>query len=50
MPNLTIDVAKTLEDDALLSFDSPAISKDRLHLPGGDFVDRIRGKVGALKK
>jgi class I fructose-bisphosphate aldolase len=41
MPNLTIDVAKVLEDDALLSFDSPAISKDRLHLPGGDFVDRV---------
>ena len=41
MPNLTIDVAKVLEDDALLSFNSPAISKDRIHLPGPDFVDRI---------
>jgi fructose-bisphosphate aldolase, class I len=32
-----------LEDKAeyLLGFDSPAISKDRLHLPGKDFVDRI---------
>ena len=25
----------------LLGFDNPAISKDRLHLPGTDFVDRI---------
>ena len=25
----------------LLGFDSPAIPKERLHLPGGDFVDRI---------
>ncbi|MEX0877045.1 MAG: hypothetical protein WD114_06260, partial [Phycisphaerales bacterium] len=41
MPNLTIDVAKTLGDDSLLSFDSPAISKDRLNLPGPDFVDRV---------
>jgi class I fructose-bisphosphate aldolase len=32
-----------LEDKAeyLLGFNSPAISKDRLHLPGKDFVDRI---------
>lgn len=32
-----------LEDKAeyLLGFDSPAISKDRLHLPSSDFVDRI---------
>jgi class I fructose-bisphosphate aldolase len=29
------------EADHLLGFDSPAISKDRLHLPGGDFVDRV---------
>ncbi|MGV6814456.1 MAG: class I fructose-bisphosphate aldolase [Phycisphaerales bacterium] len=41
MPNLTIDVQSTLADDSLLSFDTPAISKDQLHLPGGDFVDRI---------
>jgi len=27
--------------DSLLSFNSPKISKDRLHLPGPDFVDRI---------
>lgn len=39
--NLTIDVASVLENDALLSFDSPAISKDRLHVPGPDFVDRV---------
>ena len=41
MANLTIDVASVLGDDSLLSFDSPAISKDRLHVPGGDFVDRV---------
>src|ERR1700720_1906039 len=27
--------------DSLLGFSSPKISKDRLHLPGPDFVDRI---------
>jgi fructose-bisphosphate aldolase, class I len=27
--------------ESLLSFNSPKISKDRLHLPGPDFVDRI---------
>ena len=31
------------EADDLLGFDSPAISKDRLHLPGPDWVDRIFG-------
>ena len=32
-----------LGDEAhhLLGFDRPAISKDRLHLPGGDFVERV---------
>ena len=40
-PNLTIDVASVLQDDALLSFNTPAISKDQLHLPGPNFVDRI---------
>ncbi len=29
------------EAGALLDFDSPAIAKDRLHLPGPDFVDRV---------
>ncbi|GHB92496.1 class I fructose-bisphosphate aldolase [Cerasicoccus arenae] len=29
------------EADALLSHECKTISKDRLHLPGGDFVDRI---------
>ena len=29
------------EADSLLGFDAPAISKDRLHLPGPDWVDRI---------
>src|SRR5215510_5762463 len=27
--------------DSLLGFSSPKISKDRLHLPGPDFLDRI---------
>lgn len=37
--------AEYLGDEAqsLLEFDTPAISKDRLHLPGPDFVDRIFG-------
>ena len=29
------------EADALLGFSNPKISKDRLHLPGPDFVDRV---------
>ena len=29
------------EADHLLGFDSPAIARDRLHLPGGDFVERV---------
>ncbi|MDF1809280.1 MAG: class I fructose-bisphosphate aldolase [Phycisphaerales bacterium] len=41
MANLTIDVASVLNNDDLLSFNSPAISKDQLNLPGGDFVDRV---------
>lgn len=28
-------------NESLLSFDKPAISKDMLHLPGPDFVDRV---------
>lgn len=31
------------EADSLLGFSTPAISKDRLHLPGPDWVDRIFG-------
>lgn len=41
MPNLTIDVAKTLADDSLLTYQSKTIDKSRLHLPGPDFVDRV---------
>jgi len=39
------DIVKLLGADAdnLLGFDSPAISKDRLTLPGSDFVDRSFG-------
>ena len=29
------------EADHLLGFDSPAIARDRLHLPGADFVERV---------
>jgi class I fructose-bisphosphate aldolase len=29
------------EADSLLNFNTPKVSKDMLHLPGGDFVDRI---------
>ncbi len=37
------DIQSLLGDkaDSLLKFDSPKISKDRLHVPGPDFVDRI---------
>ena len=31
------------EGDALLSFDSPKISRERLHVPGPDWVDRTFG-------
>ncbi len=36
-------VAEALGNDAddLLGFDNPAISKDRLHVPGPDFIDRV---------
>src|SRR5581483_7957743 len=36
-------IAKLLGDkaDYLLNFNNPKIAKDRLHLPGPDFVDRI---------
>lgn len=33
-------IASLLGDDELLRFDRPQISKDLLHLPGPDFVDR----------
>ena len=40
---MTTDLQSLLGDKAetLLGFDSPKISKERLHLPGPDFVDRI---------
>ncbi len=40
---MTTDIQSLLGDKAesLLGFNSPKISKDRLHLPGPDFVDRI---------
>ena len=38
-----IQIAQLLGDkaDYLLNFKSPTISKDRLHVPGPDFVDRV---------
>jgi fructose-bisphosphate aldolase, class I len=40
---MTTDIQSLLGDKAesLLGFDSPKIPKDRLHLPGPDFVDRV---------
>ncbi|HET9905017.1 MAG TPA: class I fructose-bisphosphate aldolase [Anaerolineales bacterium] len=40
---MTTDIQSLLGDKAesLLGFDSPKISKDRLHLPGPDYIDRI---------
>jgi class I fructose-bisphosphate aldolase len=40
---MTSDIQTLLGDkvDSLLGFDSPKISKDHLHLPGPDFVDRV---------
>ena len=41
MPNLTIDVARTLGDDSLLTHQCRTIDKSRLTLPSGDFVSRV---------
>lgn len=40
---MTTDIQSLLGDraDSLLGFDSPKISRERLHLPGADFLDRI---------
>ncbi len=40
---MTINVEQMLGADAefLLGFDSPKVSKDMLHLPGPDFIDRV---------
>ena len=46
---MTTDAPSTTEEylgdeaESLLGFDSPKISKERLHLPGPDWVDRIFG-------
>ncbi len=37
----SIDEYLGADADSLLGFDAPKISKDRLHLPGPDWVDRI---------
>ncbi len=43
MANLTVNVREMLEGDAarLLDYETPAINKDTLSLPGPDFVDRV---------
>jgi class I fructose-bisphosphate aldolase len=40
---MTTDIQSLLGDkaDSLLEFDSPKIPKERLHVPGPDFVDRV---------
>jgi fructose-bisphosphate aldolase, class I len=44
---MTLQMTSTIESllgdkaEALLGFNSPKISKERLHLPGPDFVDRV---------
>jgi class I fructose-bisphosphate aldolase len=40
---MTTDIQSLLGDKAesLLGFNSPKIPKERLHLPGGDYVDRV---------
>ena len=40
---MTNDIQTLLGEKAetLLGFDSPKIPKERLHLPGPDFVDRV---------
>jgi len=40
---MTTNIQSLLGDKAesLLGFSSPKISKERLHLPGPDFVDRV---------
>lgn len=45
MPATLTQIEEYLGDEAesLLGFDAPKISKDRLHLPGPDWVDRIFG-------
>lgn len=40
-PRTTIQAHLGAQAAALLEFNSPKISKDRLHLPGPDFVDRV---------
>ena len=43
-------ITKNLGDkaDYFLGFKNPKISKDKIHVPSGDCVDRIFGKVGAF--
>ena len=43
---MAVDYSKIQEllgadGEALLNFSSPKISKNDLHLPGGDFIDRV---------
>jgi len=40
-PQTTIQAHLGSKAEALLGFDSPKIAKQRLHLPGPDFIDRV---------
>src|SRR5262245_32674110 len=40
-PRTTIQTHLGAKAEALLGFDSPKIPKERLHLPGPDFIDRV---------
>src|SRR5262250_3623576 len=40
-PRTTIQTHLGAKAEALLGFHSPKIAKERLHLPGPDFIDRI---------
>ncbi len=40
-PRTTIQAHLGASAEALLGFHSPKIAKERLHLPGPDFIDRV---------
>ena len=40
-PRTTIQTHLGAKAEALLGFCSPKIPKERLHLPGPDFIDRV---------
>ena len=40
-PRTTIQSLLGAKTESLLGFHSPKIAKERLHLPGPDFIDRV---------